>query len=123
MQDPLIAKAIEELEVLSQDPTARALYDARKKYWMDYISLMNYAKTEGRQVGLKEGHQEGLQEGRQVGIQEGRQVGIQEGRQVGIQEGRRETQQEIAKSLKQLEISNDAIVKATGLSLEEIEKL
>ena len=62
-------------------------------------------------------------EGRRDGIQEGKKVGIIEGKRVGIKSGRREEKLKIAKSLKLMGLKVEDIVKATGLSKNEIEKL
>ena len=62
-------------------------------------------------------------EGRRDGIQEGKKVGIIEGKRVGIESGRREEKLKIAKSLKLMGLKVEDIVKATGLSKNEIEKL
>jgi predicted transposase/invertase (TIGR01784 family) len=69
----------------------------------DYTSGINYARREGR----REGWQEGRREGRQEGWQGGRQEGILE----------------IARKLKSIGDSVEKIIKATGLSEEEINKL
>ena len=66
-----------------------------------------------------EGHAEGLAEGRAEGLAEGRV----EGRAEGIAEGRVEERLANARNLKTLGISTEVIMKATGLSAEEIEEL
>jgi len=48
MQNPAIARAVSDLEILSHDPDARVLYEARKKYWLDYESNIEEAKEEGK---------------------------------------------------------------------------
>ena len=49
--------------------------------------------------------------------------GKAEGREEGREAGRAETKREDAKNLKKLGVAVDIISKATGLSIEEIEKL
>lgn len=58
-------------------------------------------------------------EGKRNGIIEGKKAGIQEGKKVA----RREEKLKIAKSLKLMGLKVEDIVKATGLSKNEIEKL
>ena len=58
-------------------------------------------------------------EGKRNGIIEGKKAGIQEGKKVA----RREEKLKIAKSLKLMGLKIEDIVKATGLSKNEIEKL
>ena len=54
---------------------------------------------------------------------EGRLEGIEEGIKKGKLEGIKERNYSIAKSLKQMNMDNASISKATGLSIEEIRKL
>jgi len=56
---------------------------------------------------------------RQSGLEKGREIGLEEGREIGLEEGRRE----IAKNLLAQGIPHDVIVKATGLSYEQIASL
>ena len=53
----------------------------------------------------------------------GYEEGIEDGRAAGIEEGSLQKAIEIAKNLLNLEIPLENISKATGLSIEEIEKL
>lgn len=62
---------------------------------------------------------EGLDEGRAAGMAEGRKEGIAEGRAEGIKEG----VLSVARNMKAQGIPADLIVKATGLSQEELDKL
>ena len=54
---------------------------------------------------------------------EGRAEGLAEGRAEGLEQGRMEERLSTARNLKKLGIAPDTIAQATGLSLEEIEKL
>ena len=73
--------------------------------------VLNTAKLEGRAEGLAEGRAEGLEQGRE------------EGRAEGLEQGRMEERLSTARNLKKLGIAPDTIAQATGLGLEEIEKL
>ncbi len=58
-----------------------------------------------------------------VGRAEGKKEGLEEGLQEGLKEGRREGIVETAKNLLLNEVEIEVIIKATGLSLKEIEKI
>lgn len=51
MNEPMLKKAMDTLEFLSQDAATRMEYDARMKYLRDEASRMNGAKAEGRAEG------------------------------------------------------------------------
>ncbi len=80
-----------------------------------YILEINTAKVEAREDGFEEGKEEGKEEG----IKEGRKKGIKE----GIKEGEKETKKTIAKNMLKQKINIEMILKVTGLSKEEIQKL
>jgi predicted transposase/invertase (TIGR01784 family) len=63
LRGPLVARAIEELTMVSQTELERARYEARRKAQLD------------QNTWLKAAHQEGLTEGRQSGLKEGRTQG------------------------------------------------
>jgi predicted transposase/invertase (TIGR01784 family) len=48
---PLVRRAVEELQVLSQTDLERERYEARRKAQMDQISFLNAARREGREEG------------------------------------------------------------------------
>lgn len=137
--DETIKKAKEELEFLAGDPVMQAEYRERQIELIDTISFLSYQKRkglkEGREKGLKEGRkkglreglkegrQEGLKEGRQEGLKEGRQEGLKEGRQEGLEEGRKIEKIEIAKNMLEMDIEITKIIKATGLTEEEVNNI
>ena len=73
------------------------------KNYNDFFNTLDFAKEEGRAEGLEKGRSEGLE--------------------MGLEKGRSEEKLEIAKNLKSMGLSLEAIKQATGLSTEEIEKL
>ncbi|WP_246945035.1 hypothetical protein [Bacillus pinisoli] len=73
--------------------------------------LGQYLLNEARVKAKKEGRAEGIEEGREEGKAQGREL------------GRREQKIETAVKLLQLNVSLEAIIEATGLTIEEIEKL
>ena len=73
------------------------------KNYNDFFNTLDFAKEEGRAEGLEKGRSEGLE--------------------MGLEKGRSEEKSQIAKNLKAMGLSLEAIKQATGLSTEEIEKL
>ncbi|MEK3713513.1 hypothetical protein [Paenibacillus sp. FSL R7-0333] len=55
MNEPMLKKAMDTLEFLSQDAATRMEYDARMKYLRDEASRMNGAKAEGIAEGIAQG--------------------------------------------------------------------
>ena len=92
---PAIKEAWGAIKFLSGDERARALAEAREKARMDLDSWLGDARYEGRQEGL----QEGRQEGRQEGIFE------------------------VARTALREQLPVETVVKLTGLSHEEVERL
>ena len=55
--------------------------------------------------------------------EDGRKAGLVEGEAIGLEKGAAQKQREIAKNLKDLGVGTAEIIKATGLSAEEVEEL
>ena len=96
---PGLGEAREQLRYYSLSDTERRAYDEHINDIMIQNDVLNTAKLEGRAEGLAEGRAEGLEQGRM------------------------EERLSTARNLKKLGIAPDTIARATGLSLEEIEKL
>ena len=96
---PGLGEAREQLRYYSLSDTERRAYDEHINDIMIQNDVLNTAKLEGRAEGLAEGRAEGLEQGRM------------------------EERLSTARNLKKLGIAPDTIAQATGLSLEEIEKL
>jgi predicted transposase/invertase (TIGR01784 family) len=86
--------------------------------WDTYAEEL-YTKTRIEE-GIKKGIEQGLQQGLQQGIEQGIEQGIQQGIEQGIEQGALNAKREMAKVLKEQGVSIDAILKASGLSEEEI---
>ena len=96
-------------------PKQRKQYEAEWKMYNDYYNTLDFAVEKGMKKGMEEGMEKGLQKGLEEGLQKGLQKGKAEGRQ--------EEKHSIALNLKKLGVSIEQIAFATGLSIEEIEKL
>lgn len=95
MNEPMLKKAMDTLEFLSQDAATRMEYDARMKYLRDEASRMNGAKAEGRAEGIAE----------------------------GIAKGEQKKAEAIVLELLALGVDDSVIVKASGLSEQQILRL
>ncbi|MFS0859785.1 Rpn family recombination-promoting nuclease/putative transposase [Paenibacillus taichungensis] len=93
--EPALKKAMSVLEFLSQDEQARQQYIDRQKFLWDEVSMIEGAREEGLKKGLEE----------------------------GIKEGEAESKRKIAINMLALGLDQDTIIKATGLTLSELEEL
>lgn len=102
LDNPEIHKALSEVEESAFSDAELMGYD---KFW-DIIRVER-TLTEAAGNRYREGKEEGLKEGMEKGLKEGKEEGVKE----------------TAKKLKGLGIPTETIVRATGLTAEEIEKL
>ena len=72
---------------------------------------------------LKERERIGIEQGRAEGHAAGLSEGRSEGEAIGLEKGAAQKQREIAKVMKEKNISNTEISEITGLSVEEVDKL
>lgn len=107
INDELVTKALSLLEDSSYTPEQKRAID---RYW-DMVSRERTMVFSSRQEGLAEGRAEGRAEG------------LAEGRAEGLAEGRAEGVISVALNLKNMGLSVEQVMKATGLTAEEIEKL
>ena len=122
MPDALKEQVFKHLErlaaVANLSEANRVAYDkAVDRYYVNRI----YEEDMQDRVenAMREGREKGIREGREKGMQEGREKGMREGMKEGVAKGKLED----AQNLKHLGVSMDIIAKATGLSMEDIEKL
>jgi len=90
-------------EVAKLTSEGKMAYDASLKHKRDAENTYSTAQRLGHDRGLKEGLQEGLKE--------------------GIAQGQHQKAIEMAVKLKSMGLSVDQIAEATGLTIDEIEKL
>jgi hypothetical protein len=104
--DKVMDNVIKTCKDINDDAEMWRLLDedhARRNIGAERKAIEEKARAEGMAKGLKEGLAKGMNEGLQQGVQQGKL--------------------EIAKNLKEMGISLEQIINATGLSKEEIEKL
>ncbi|PGB56962.1 Rpn family recombination-promoting nuclease/putative transposase [Bacillus anthracis] len=102
-QDPILQKAINKWERMSQDSSFRQAYDAREKVLMDEAAKFAHAETEGMKRGMEKGLEKGIEQGRKEGVQQGK-----------IQ---------MIKSMYDLGIPLETIAKASELSVHDVERI
>ena len=107
LQDRVFKKFFEQAEIARYTPEERRDYEESVKIYRDYINTVDTAHHRGFESGFEKGFEEGRVEGRAKGRAEGRAEGILN----------------VARKMKEMDISFDAITKATGLTKEEIERL
>ena len=81
------------------------------------------AEQDAEKRGYKAGVTDGIEQGIAQGIERGIAQGIEQGMEQGIAQGMEQKAFETAQNLLAMDLSLDNIAKATGLSLETLEKL
>jgi predicted transposase/invertase (TIGR01784 family) len=93
------AEAAGVLNMISQNPEQRQLYEARLKFQRDEAARLEGAINEGIEKGISQGrvlgHQQGHQQGLLEGLQEGHLEGLKEGLEKGTLIGRITTLHEL----------------------------
>lgn len=110
MNEPKLKKAMTALEFLSQDKKLRMEYEDRQKFLRDQASMMDAAKN-AEIYGFKAGMAKGIEQG----IEQGVQKGIEQGVQKGIED--------TARRLLKMGLQPEEAAEATGLTLEQVERL
>ena len=97
--NPIMTKVIEEYKRFTSDEKLMRAYDARDAFLLGQKMMLNREREDGFEEGIEKGKLEGIKEG-------------EENKAISI-----------AKTLKQMNMDDASISKATGLSIEEIRKL
>lgn len=112
LQEKVFQHLFEVAEIAKFDPKERYAYEESLKNYRDWYSVMETAKLKGH----AQGREQGLAEGREQGLAEGREQGLVEGRA----EGAYNANLSVARNLKQMGLPVSDIMKATGLTKDEI---
>ena len=118
-EEGIMGEVKKRLVELNADYEMQVLMDMHERAVMDYNSNLAAGMERAQREGMEKGIKEGMEKGMQAGIEKGMQAGIEKGMQAGMEKATLDT----AKQLKLLGVSLDVIMKATGLSKEEIEKI
>ena len=121
-----LSKLLERPAAL-RDKIFSRLFDVAEYASLDNIDKQNYVKamTTARDTHnqIEYAKKTGLEEGLVKGLEKGRAEGRAEGLEEGLEKGREDAKQLIAINLLKLGTPSEVVAKATGLSLEEVEKL
>ena len=107
LRDQVFDRLFEEAEIARFTPRELREYEDSCKAYRDLKNSLDTALRQGR----AEGHAKGLEEG------------LVKGHAKGLEEGRAEEKMEMAKNLKSLGVDVKTIMKASGLTEEQIERL
>ena len=99
-------------------PQEREAYQASLKYCRDLKNVIDTAYDDGMNDGFEKGFKIGFKQGFEKGFKKGLEQGREEERAAAYQERLQTT-----RNLKQLGISNEQIVQATGLPMGTITDL
>ncbi|MDF9831222.1 Rpn family recombination-promoting nuclease/putative transposase [Parabacteroides sp. PF5-6] len=108
-------KLLKAAEIESLSSGDRRHYDKVLKDYRDYVNTVEYAKVEGIEIGMEKGKVKGIE----IGMEKGKVKGIE----IGMEKGKAEGVKTVALRLKESDVSLDLIIRSTGLSPEDIEKL
>jgi predicted transposase/invertase (TIGR01784 family) len=111
LQERVFQKLFEQAEIARYSREEYAAYEESLKVYRDLKNSIDTAKDEGRAEGLKEGEALGIAEG------------LKEGEALGIAKGKSEQLQEFVKNMKESGFSNEMIIKAARISLDELNSL
>ena len=98
-------------EIVKEKPIMEEAHKRYNNFIRSRLMMTEYEKKELYQYD------------KQVSLEDKRREGIKEGMKKGIEKGIKDEKYSIAKTLKQMNMDDASISKATGLSIEEIEKL
>ena len=111
---------------IPETATAHGLPEARERLRYDNMNSKEKAEYDGHMEALRYQRsviQTGIIEGYDKGLEKGYDKGIKEGIKEGKKEGKKEGIEEVARSLKSMNLPIDQIIQATGLTAEEIKQL
>ena len=108
---------------MSASAETRAEYEARLRMLNDIIAGQTIKYNQGVEFGKELGRKQGEEIGRRQGEEIGRKQGEEIGEARGLAKGRHDNALETARNLLSMKLSIDQVVRATGLSLTEVEGL
>ena len=106
-QQELYEELAKVSNVAALSPNERAIYEANLRQYRDNLAMLSAARLDGIAEGREEGREEGLKEGERTGRQDGERIG----------------REKIARNMLAMGLSNEIIVKSTGLSVEDVHGL
>ena len=107
------------VDIASLSKEDRMKYDESIKVYRDHLAVLDFAKQEGLELGMRQGRAEGMAKGIAEGIEQGMAKGIEQGKNEGEMNERLKN----ARRMKTKGYPIDDIADITGLSAEEINSL
>ena len=101
-KSPGIILAAKKLDYMMMDEKQRRAYDDYLAYLGREIDIIETAKEEGKEEGIKEGKEQGIKEGKQ--------------------QGRKEEREEVAKKMLSMGMTVEMVTQATGLSVQKVKE-
>ena len=108
-------RLIEESEIAKFTPQEMREYETSKMAYRDIKNSVDTAKREG----IAEGMEKGMKEGMELGMAKGKQEGLAE----GMEKGMNQRSLDIARNMLADGVDLNLIMKYSGLTQEQIEKL
>ena len=110
---------------LSEEETKKIVESLKEGKDMTYAieRLFDNIEEMGVRKGIEKGIREGIEKGIREGIEKGIREGIEKGIREGMEKGKKEGKIETAKNLLSMGMSIEVIIKATGLSEDEVNQL
>ena len=110
-----IKKAVEDYEVLTGDEEVKRIAEIRLMSKLEENAAIASARAKGTEEGLKQGKEEGLKQGKEEGLKQGKEEGLKQGKE--------EESKKITLRLAKMNLTEEQIQEATGLSINEIRKI
>ena len=111
LTDKVFDRLFEEAEIAKFTPQEMREYEASKMAYRDIKNSIDTAK------------QEGLAEGMELGIEKGMKKGMEKGLEKGMKKGMNQKALDIARNMLADGVDINLIMKYSGLTQEQIEKL
>ena len=108
-------RLFEEAEIAKFTPQEMREYETSKMAYRDIKNSVDTAKREG----IAEGMEKGMKEGMELGMAKGKQEGLAE----GMEKGMNQRSLDIARNMLADGVDLNLIMKYSGLTQEQIEKL
>lgn len=115
LYDKVFDRLFEEAEIAKFTPQEMREYEASKMAYRDIKNSIDTAKQEGLA--------EGMEKGMELGIEKGMKKGMEKGLEKGMKKGMNQKALDIARNMLADRVDINLIMKYSGLTQEQIEKL
>jgi len=111
LQSKIFEKAFATAEIARYTPAEQRSYEESLKVYRDLINVVRTAERKGMERGMEKGMKKGMEKG------------IEEGMKKGIEKGIEKGKLDAAENFLRLGVSPDVVSKATGLSMEIVNRM